>query len=105
MFSDLFEDGVDEDPLGLRPDATPLDACRAVYLNGRLPMGMRLKAMIEALPYVHPKLSAIAMLNERDLGARLDRAIERSRVRLNGRRVIEAKPIENGAKTRFQRRI
>ena len=84
---------------------TPLDFLMAVYRDNDLPLSVRMKAATEAAPYVHPKLTAIAMLNERDLGARLDRAIERSRVRLNGRRVIEAKPIENGAKTRFQRRI
>jgi len=49
---------------------------------------------------VHPKLNAIAMLGDSGLGARLDRAIARSGVTINGR-VIEAQPKECPFKRRF----
>jgi len=52
---------------------------RAVYLNEGLPLSGRMKAAIEAAPSVHPKLSAVAVVNGDDFGARLDRATARSR--------------------------
>jgi hypothetical protein len=43
-------------------DPTPLDFLKAVYCNEGLPLHVRMKAAIEAAPYVHPKLSATAVL-------------------------------------------
>jgi len=41
-----------------------------------------MRAAIEAAPDLHPKLSAMAILNGDDFSARLNRAIERSRTDL-----------------------
>jgi hypothetical protein len=57
---------------------TPLDFLQAVYLNEGLPLSVRMKAAIEAAPYVHPKLSATAVMSSEDFGDRLERAILRS---------------------------
>jgi hypothetical protein len=57
---------------------TPLDFLRAVYCNEGLPLSTRMKAAIEAAPYVHPKLSATAVMSSEDFGDRLERAILRS---------------------------
>jgi hypothetical protein len=57
---------------------TPLDFLQAVYLNEGLPLSTRMKAAIEAAPYVHPKLSATAVMSSEDFGDRLERAILRS---------------------------
>jgi hypothetical protein len=57
---------------------TPLDFLRAVYINESLPLSVRMKAAIEAAPYVHPKLSATAVMSSEDFGDRLERAILRS---------------------------
>jgi len=58
--------------------------------------------MKEAAQYVHPKLSAIAMLGDQGLGARLDRAIARSGVTINGHpNVIEAQAQPGPFKRRF----
>jgi hypothetical protein len=51
---------------------------KAVYLNESLPLSVRMKAAIEAAPYVHPKLSATAVLTSEDFADRLERAILRS---------------------------
>ena len=60
-------------------DLTPLEFLRSVYCNEAVPLGMRLRAAVEAAPYVHPKLSAIAnVILDGDFAERLEKAIERS---------------------------
>jgi hypothetical protein len=68
----------------------PLEFLKAVYLNEGLPLAVRMRAAIEAAPYVPPKLSAIATtsLTSRDFAAMLDRAILRSQG--NGRNVLRS---------------
>jgi len=72
-------------------EPTPLDFLRAVYLNEGLPLGVRMRAAIEAAPYLHPKLSATAILTPDDFATRLDRAIARSGLELE---LIEARPVQ-----------
>jgi hypothetical protein len=50
-----------------------------------------MKAAVEALPFEHPKLSAMAVtsMSGKDFAAQLERAIARS----TGRRLIEAKAL------------
>jgi hypothetical protein len=69
---------------------TPLDFLRAVYLNEGLPLTVRMRAAVEAAPYMHAKLSAIgvASLTGNEFALRLDRAIMRSA------KLIEAKAVE-----------
>jgi hypothetical protein len=43
--------------LALPADATPVDFLSAVYRDPAQPMHRRLRAAIEAAPYLHPKLS------------------------------------------------
>jgi hypothetical protein len=58
---------------------TSLEFLQAVYLNETLPLSVRLRAAIEAAPYEHHKLSAMAIaVSEHDFAVKLDRAIERS---------------------------
>jgi hypothetical protein len=68
----------------------PLDFLKAVYLNEGLPLTVRMRAAIEAAPYMHPKLGAVAVgyMNADGFAARLERAIMRSG------KLIEAKAIE-----------
>jgi hypothetical protein len=52
---------------------------QAVYRCPDQPLHVRMKAAIAALPYEHPKLAVTAVLDgSEDLGARLNRAIQRS---------------------------
>ena len=55
----------------------PLDFLRAIYLDESVPLSVRMRAAIEAAPYVHPKLSATALIGD-DFADRLERAILRS---------------------------
>jgi hypothetical protein len=61
--------------------STPLDFLQAVYGNEGLPMATRLKAAIEAAPFVHPKLAATFDVG-RALGRRMEEAIAKAEGRL-----------------------
>jgi len=70
---------------------TPLDFLEAIYLNEKPPLPTRMKAAIEAAPYVHPKLAMVANFNGGDqFAVALDRAIEASN-RVREPKLIEAK--------------
>jgi hypothetical protein len=70
---------------------TPLEFLEAVYEDERLPLTVRMRAAVEAAPYVHPKLSAVGVgyMNQDGFAVMLERAIERS----NSVRVINAKAL------------
>ena len=59
---------------------TPLEFLEAVYLDEELPLSVRMRAAIEAAPYVHPKLGAVATthMNGADFASLLERCIQRS---------------------------
>jgi hypothetical protein len=51
-------------------DVTPLQFLQAVYCNEGVPLPVRMRAAVEYLPYVHPKLSVSASLDGRDFARR-----------------------------------
>jgi hypothetical protein len=70
---------------------TPLEFLEAVYENEQLPLSVRMRAAIEAAPYMHPKLTAQANLHfDGSFAQLLDKAIERSQRPL---KLIEAQPV------------
>jgi hypothetical protein len=73
--------------LQLKPDAISLDLLQAVYRNNQLPLTVRLRAAIAALPHEVPKLIAQAILNEQSYAELLDRRLARMKE-------VEAKLIE-----------
>ena len=56
-------------------DATPLDFLSAMYRDRWQPMHQRLKAAIEAAPYLHPRLAVTAVVEGGDFAARLERQL------------------------------
>jgi hypothetical protein len=71
----------DGEHLTVPPDTSPLDFLSAIFRDARQPMHRRLRAAVEAAPYVHPKLSAVAVghMSGEDFSTQLDRAIARSK--------------------------
>ena len=70
---------------------------RSVYSNSALPIGMRMRAAIEALPFEKPKLAVTARIDGGDaFAAALERAIARSG------KVIEHQPLSHPEDVRFR---
>jgi hypothetical protein len=83
---------IDGEGLEVPANASPIDFLCAVYRDPRQPMHRRLKAATEAAPYIHPKLSASAVLIGDDFASKLERAVKRSEKVLE----LEATKIEGG---------
>jgi hypothetical protein len=62
---------------------------KAVYQNPEVPLPVRMRAAIAALPFETPKLAVTAQVSEGDFATLLDRRIERMKL-------VEAQPT-NGA--------
>jgi hypothetical protein len=71
---------------------TPLEFLTAVYCNENLPLSVRMRAAIECAQYRHAKLGVVATtnMNADDFASMLDRAIQRS-----GMKVIEHRQDES----------
>jgi len=64
--------------LMVAPDATPLEFLQAVNRCPTEPMARRLRAAIECLGYVHPKLAVTVAFDGKTFAARLERALQRT---------------------------
>jgi hypothetical protein len=72
----------------------PLNFLRAVYMDAKLPLSVRMRAAIELLPFTHPKLAVTAMVTENDIATLLDRRLKRIEA-MNGKtQTITNQPIE-----------
>jgi hypothetical protein len=72
-------------------NASPLDFLTAIYRDPRQPVNRRMRAAIEAAPFIHPKLAVSANISGGEgIASRLELAIERSRARP---KLIEAEKI------------
>ena len=88
-----------EDTTAALNGRTSLAFLQAVYCNDGLPLHVRMKAAIAALPFEHPKLSAtLAVQADDSWAAKLKNAIARSS-QAEAYRAIEAAPTaaSNGA--------
>ena len=84
----------------------PLNFLKAVYMNAKLPLSVRMRAAIELLPFTHPKLAVTALVNEQDFATLLDQRIRRMEQRQQQtiEQTIEApKPLPRIADRRFRR--
>jgi hypothetical protein len=81
-----------EDTTAALNGRTSLAFLQAVYCNDGLPLHVRMKAAIAALPFEHPKLSAtLAVQADDSWAAKLKNAIARSS-KADAYRLIEAAP-------------
>ena len=86
----------EDDPLQLSPTAMSLEGLQAVYRNPSLPLQMRIRAMIAALPFETPKLAVTATVSEHDFATLLDRRLKR--IEEMKAKAIEATPVIDGEK-------
>jgi hypothetical protein len=89
----------EDDPTAALNGKTSLAFLQAVYCHDGLPLHVRMKAAIAALPFEHPKLSAtLAVQADDSWAAKLKNAIARSS-QAEAYRLIQAAPTaaSNGA--------
>ena len=53
----------------------PRSFLEAVYMNDDLPLSVRMRAAIEIMPYVHPKLAVTAVVSEQSFAEILERRL------------------------------
>jgi hypothetical protein len=72
-----------EKPRGIEigPNGMSIDLLRAVYRSQSIPLPVRLRAAIAALPHEVPRLSVVAQVNEQDFATLLDQRIKRMEAR------------------------
>lgn len=96
--------------LQLRPEANSLDLLRAVYRNPSVPLPVRIRCAVAALPHEVPRLSVVAQVNEQDFASLLDQRIRRMEA-LNGKppqtidhpQIEAPKPLSRTMDRRFRR--
>jgi hypothetical protein len=88
-FASLLKEPVEKvDEIEIGPDADPMQFLRAIYLNKDLPLSQRMRAAIEMMPYMHPKLAVSALVQEGDFATLLEQRIKR----FNEAKMVEHKP-------------
>ena len=76
MFSDVFEDKK-ENLIELGPNGMSIDLLRAVYRNPSIPLPVRIRCAVAALPHEVPRLQVTAQVNEQSFAELLDRRLKR----------------------------
>jgi hypothetical protein len=69
-----------------------LEFLQAVYCDNELPLPVRMRAAIAALPFESPKLAVTAMVSEQDFATLLDQRLKR----MEAMKTVEARaqPVE-----------
>ena len=112
-FPELVYEDRKEDQLNLGPNSMSIDLLRAVYRSPTIPLPVRLRAAIAALPHETPKLGVTVLVNDQDFATLLDARIKRMEQQMSGEpqpqtidqpQTIEApKPLPRLADRRFRR--
>src|SRR5262249_22616015 len=76
----------------LEPNATSLTLLQKVYRSPSVALMTRIRAAIAALQFEHPKLAVTATVDSGDFAFQLDQAVKRSKVIIEAKSMIEAKP-------------
>jgi hypothetical protein len=92
--------------LEMSADGMSLELLQAVYRNPSIPLPVRMRAAIAALPFEYPKLAVTAMVTEQDFAAALDRRLEQMRrIEAEQAKLIEAKPSNGNGDVRLPPRV
>jgi hypothetical protein len=99
-----------EKPRGIEigPNGMSIDLLRAVYRSASIPLPVRLRAAIAALPHEVPRLAVTALVNEQSFAELLERRLKKMEA-MNGNpqpqtQTIETpKPLPRIADRRFRR--
>jgi hypothetical protein len=68
-----------QDSIAVSASANPLDFLMAIYRDPQQPMNRRLRAAIEAAPYMHPKLAVTASIHTQNFAVLLEARVQRVR--------------------------
>jgi hypothetical protein len=80
--------------LDFPPNGMSIDLLRAVYRNPSIPLPVRIRCAVAALPHETPRLAVTALVNEQSFAELLDRRIKRMEA-MNGNpqpQTIDVKP-------------
>ena len=66
--------------------SSSLGLLQSIYRSPAMPLSVRMRAAVEALPFEHPKLAITASFNGGDFAAQMEKAFQRSA------KVIEHEP-------------
>src|SRR5262245_64291204 len=79
----------------LSTNATSLDFLQAIYRDPNQPIQRRMRAAAAALPFEHPKLTAVALLRKEDMAVALENAMRRAAKVIEDRsKVVEGEIIQ-----------
>jgi hypothetical protein len=112
MFSDIFEERKERE-LEIGSNGMSIDLLRAVYRNPSIPLPVRIRCAVAALPHEVPRLQVTAQVNEHSFAELLEARIKKWDA-MNGQQIertqvidqsqIEAKPVlPRVADRRFRR--
>jgi hypothetical protein len=86
--------GMDGLALNEGDDGNALDLLQSIYRDLRVPLPVRMRAAMAAIPFESPKLAVTSLVIDGSFADRLDRAVARSKEPNRMNRVIEHQPIE-----------
>jgi len=96
--------------LQLKPDAMSLDLLRAVYRSPDIPLAVRIRAAVAALPHEVPRLAVTALVSDQSFAELLERRlkhlseIENGNGKIIDRAAVETtRPIPRLADRRYRR--
>jgi hypothetical protein len=73
----------------------PLSFLKAVYMNADLPLSVRMRAAIAALPFELPKLAVTAVVSDQNFAEALERRLRNMKRISNGNgRIIDVPQVE-----------